>query len=84
MSERSKESHSRCDVATLEGSNPSLCIFYTPPHHILTTRLPISSLQQHHIVLLLRFEILKYKKISDAFSADDLGYRPYYLRLALT
>jgi hypothetical protein len=28
MSERSKESHSRCDVATLEGSNPSLCIFY--------------------------------------------------------
>ncbi len=27
MSERSKESHSRCDVATLEGSNPSLCIF---------------------------------------------------------
>ena len=28
MSERSKESHSRCDVATREGSNPSLCIFY--------------------------------------------------------
>ena len=27
MSERSKESHSRCDVATREGSNPSLCIF---------------------------------------------------------
>ena len=27
MSERSKEPHSRCGVATLEGSNPSLCIF---------------------------------------------------------
>ena len=27
MPERSKGSHSRCDVATLEGSNPSLCIF---------------------------------------------------------
>ena len=28
MSERSKESHSRCDVAKLEGSNPSLCIIF--------------------------------------------------------
>ena len=27
MPERSKGSHSRCDVETLEGSNPSLCIF---------------------------------------------------------
>ena len=32
MSERSKESHSRCDVATREGSNPSLCIFYYNNH----------------------------------------------------
>ena len=28
MAERSKASHSRCDVATLVGSNPTLCIFY--------------------------------------------------------
>ena len=28
MSERSKESHSRCDVAIRVGSNPTLCIFY--------------------------------------------------------